>query len=95
VVDTLHDTMIGVEPDLTLIIDMDPAAALGRARARLGRGSLRGVRPADFQEKLRAGFLALAAEAPARCVVVDASAEADAVAARIAGAVDDRLALPG
>ncbi|MBP1806365.1 dTMP kinase [Rubellimicrobium aerolatum] len=36
VVDHLHDLMIGTEPDLTLLIDMDPARALARSLARLG-----------------------------------------------------------
>ncbi|MEO1314938.1 MAG: dTMP kinase, partial [Pseudomonadota bacterium] len=34
IVDRLHDTMIGREPDLTLIIDMDPEVALARGLAR-------------------------------------------------------------
>ncbi|MEM9231106.1 MAG: dTMP kinase, partial [Pseudomonadota bacterium] len=34
VVDRLHDLMIGTEPDLTLIIDMDPDVALARGLAR-------------------------------------------------------------
>lgn len=37
-VDTLHDAMIGVEPDVTLLIDMDPERALGRSLARLAGG---------------------------------------------------------
>jgi dTMP kinase len=94
-VDTIHAAAIGVEPDLTLILDMDPAVALGRGLAR-GSGEDRfeefGL---AFQEKLRAGFLALAGEAPARCRVIDASAEPDAVAARIAEPVDARLARLG
>jgi thymidylate kinase len=52
---------IGVEPDLTLILDMDPEVALERGLAR-GSGEDRfeefGL---PFQQKLRAGFLALAA----------------------------------
>jgi dTMP kinase len=91
-VDTIHAAAIGVEPDLTLILDMDPAVALGRGLAR-GSGEDRfeefGL---PFQEKLRAGFLALAKEAPTRCTVIDASAGADTVAAHIAEAVDERLA---
>jgi dTMP kinase len=34
-VDRLHDLMIGVEPDLTVVIDMDPAQALARSLRRL------------------------------------------------------------
>ncbi|MGB2202956.1 MAG: dTMP kinase, partial [Pseudooceanicola atlanticus] len=33
-VDDLHDLMIGVEPDLTLLIDMDPDRGLARAKSR-------------------------------------------------------------
>jgi dTMP kinase len=36
VVDQLHALMIGVEPDLTVVIDMDPAKALARSLDRLG-----------------------------------------------------------
>ena len=35
-VDRLHDLMIGTEPDLTLLIDIDPATGLSRAVARQG-----------------------------------------------------------
>ena len=90
-VDAIHAAAIGVEPDLTLILDMDPAVALERGLAR-GSGEDRfeefGL---PFQEKLRAGFLKLAEEAPDRCVVVDAMANPDGVAQAIAEAVDARL----
>ena len=35
-VDALHALMIGREPDLTFIIDIDPAVGLARAFARKG-----------------------------------------------------------
>jgi len=35
-VDRLHSLMIGLEPDLTVVIDMDPAQALARSLERLG-----------------------------------------------------------
>jgi dTMP kinase len=90
-VDAIHAAAIGVEPDLTLILDMDPATALERGLAR-GSGEDRfeefGL---PFQERLRAGFLALAREAPGRCVVIDATDDPDRVAAQIARTVDARL----
>jgi dTMP kinase len=90
-VDAIHAAAIGVEPDLTLILDMDPAVALERGLAR-GSGEDRfeefGL---PFQEKLRAGFLKLAEEAPERCVVVDAMADPDSVARAVAETVDARL----
>ena len=33
-VDALHERMIGVEPDRTFVIDVDPAIALARGKAR-------------------------------------------------------------
>jgi dTMP kinase len=92
VVDTLHDTMIGRDPDLTLIIDMDPAAALGRGLARNSGEDRFEDMGADFQERLRAGYLALAAAEPDRCRVIDGMRDAEAVAADVLGAVRAHLA---
>ena len=90
-VDTLHTTMIGREPDLTIIIDMDPSVALARGLAR-GSGEDRfedmGL---AFQETLRHGFLALAKSNPDRCVLIDGNRDASAVAAEISAHVADRL----
>jgi len=90
-VDDIHARVIGIEPHLTLILDMDPQVALSRGLAR-GSGEDRfedfGL---PFQEKLRAGFQALAREAPQRCVVVDASQDPDTIAAAIRDTVAARL----
>ncbi|MFZ7090044.1 dTMP kinase [Primorskyibacter sp. 2E233] len=90
-VDALHDLMIGVEPDLTVLIDMDPAAALARAKAR----GTEEERFEDFglplQEQMRAGFLELAQEHSARFRVIDGNRTPDAVAADIRGAVEPHL----
>jgi dTMP kinase len=90
-VDTIHDAAIGVEPDLTLILDMDPATALERGLARSSGEDRFEEFGLEFQQKLRAGFLALAAEA-ARPLRRDRRLRApDAIAARIAEAVRARL----
>ena len=82
-VDALHGLVIGREPDLTVVIDMDPEVALSRGLAR-GSGE---DRFADFglpfQQKLRAGFLALADDFPDRIRIVDGMAGADEVARRV------------
>ena len=89
-VDTLHSLMIGQEPDLTIIVDVDPATALERGLAR-GSGEDRvedfGL---DFQEKLRAGFLALA-KAEARCKIVDGDRPPDVIAEDVWALVTERL----
>ena len=90
-VDTLHTAMIGREPDLTIIIDMEPATALARGLAR-GSGEDRfedmGL---GFQETLRHGFLSLAKAHPNRCVLIDGNRDPAAVAAEIWAHVAGRL----
>lgn len=86
-VDALHDLAIGVEPDLTLILDIDPAISLHRGLARGGTEDRFEQFGAEFQVRLRAGFLALAAEFPDRCRVIDASGSAEEVAALVAALV--------
>ncbi len=86
-VDALHALTIAVEPDLTLILDLDPAMALGRSLARGGPEERFERLGTGFQERLRAGFLALAAEFPGRCRIVPATGSAGEVAARIAAEV--------
>jgi dTMP kinase len=82
-VDQLHNLMIGREPDLTILIDMDPATGLGRALAR-GSGEDRFESFGDgMQQKIRQGFLDLAQEFSARFVTVDGNRQLDAVAADI------------
>lgn len=85
-VDRLHDLMIGVEPDLTLLFDLDPAKGLSRATARAGTELRFEDMGLDFQRKARAGFLALAARHP-RFRVIDADADTDTVATRALKAV--------
>lgn len=90
-VDQLHDLMIGVEPDLTLLIDMDPAEGLSRA---LSRNTVE-ERFEDFGESLQAamreGFLALAQEFSDRIVVIDGAQPILTVAQDILAATEKRI----
>ncbi|CUJ87178.1 Thymidylate kinase [Ruegeria denitrificans] len=79
-VDQLHSLMIGREPDLTLLIDMDPQTGLARAKGRQGTEERFEDFGIDLQQKMRAGFLALAKEFPDRFRVVDGSRDMDSVA---------------
>lgn len=89
-VDALHSLMIGREPDLTVIIDMDPVEALARTRSEDRAGSEARFEDfgLDLQQKVRAGFLVLARTHPERCRVVDGTGDADAVAARVRAVLD-------
>ncbi len=85
-VDRLHDMMIGLEPDVTLLFDLDPAEGLARATARKGAEMRFEDMGLAFQSRAREGFLALAAR-HSRFRVIDASGSAEAVAARVLAAV--------
>jgi len=81
-VDRLHDLMIGTEPDLTILVDIDPALGLSRARARAGTELRFEDMGLNTQIQMRAGFLALAARHP-RFHVIDGARTPDVVAADI------------
>ena len=90
-VDALHDLMIGVEPDLTLLIDMDPETGLSRAKARNTVEERFEDFGASLQEAMRAGFLALAKEYADRFRVIDGARDADSVAEDVWAAVSPHL----
>ncbi|MCR9110318.1 dTMP kinase [Marivita sp. XM-24bin2] len=90
-VDALHDLMIGVEPDLTLLIDMDPETGLSRAKARKTVEERFEDFGASLQEAMRAGFLALAEEYVDRFRVIDGARDADAVAEDVWAAISPHL----
>ncbi len=91
-VDRLHAMMIGRDPDLTLILDIDPADALARSAARSDDEAEAEARfegfGLAFQQSLRAAFRAIAEAEPERCALIDARGDASAVAARIDAAFD-------
>ncbi|RJF89942.1 dTMP kinase [Oleomonas cavernae] len=89
---SLHRAAFGsLMPDLTLVIDVDPAVGLGRAQARSGDAGARYERMGQaFHTRLRAAFLDLARAEPARMVVIDGGQAPDAVAADLLAAIDGR-----
>jgi len=93
-VDRLHAMMIGREPDLTFIIDMDPELGLTRAKSRRGTEERFEDMGLDLQRQMRAGFLALATEFRLRCHVIDGAGTPDAVAAAVAAIAHAALVRP-
>ena len=91
-VDTLHDLMIGTDPDLTLLIDIDPDLGLSRAVARAGKELRFEDMGVDVQRQMRAGFLNLAATSP-RIQIVDGAGSPDAVASLVWARVQSHLGL--
>jgi dTMP kinase len=80
-------------PDLTIMLDIP--VEIGLARANKRRGSAKPDRfeaeNIEFHQRLREAYLAIAAEEPQRCVVIDASAGREAVARQIWNIVGARL----
>lgn len=90
-VDLLHRRLIGLDPDVTLILDLDPEAAFARAAARRGDETRFESHGLAFQKELRRSFLAIAAAEPARCRVIDATRSEDEVAQAIRDALAQKL----
>lgn len=90
-VDQLHALMIGREPDLTILVDMDPDQGLSRALARKGHEERFEDFGPELQQKMRQGFLALAAEFAGRFRVIDGNRDRDAVASDVRAIVSGAL----
>jgi dTMP kinase len=76
----------GLLPDLTVLLDLDPAEGRARRADRTTWDRLEAEQD-DFHARVRAAFLALAADEPDRFLVVDAAQSVDAVQERIRAAV--------
>lgn len=89
---TLYGIAVGkFRPDLTLVLDLPVEMGLARAAARRGSETRYESLPIEFHERVRAGFLDIAAADPERCVVIDATRSIDAIATAISDAVSTRL----
>ena len=88
----LHRFALGAfAPDLTLVLDLPVEIGLARAAARgAATDRFEGLDPA-FHERLRQGFRQIAALDEARCVLLDASADPQAVHQAVLNAVEERL----
>jgi dTMP kinase len=96
VVQALERIVVGdTRPDLTLVLDLPVETGLARAHARRGSGGVDRFEgePRAFHDALRRAFTAIAAREPERCVLIDASAAEDDVAAVVWTAVACRLGL--
>ena len=84
------------QPDLTIILDLDPERALGRA---LGRDTRRQSRHDRFEaqglafhQRVRAGYLAIARRAPERIKLVRADQSIDELQRQIRALIEPLLA---
>jgi len=81
----------GLVPDLTILLDLPPAAGLSRRARSADRLE---AEPEQFHDRVRAGFLALAKSAPKRYLVIDAGRDQSEISREIQAAVRDLLPDP-
>lgn len=81
----------GLEPNLTIILDMPIDQAQARLQRPLDRMELEGD---EFRRRLREGFLIEAGRRPERIVVIDASRPVEVVHSDIQRAIGERLNFP-
>ena len=72
-VDQLDSAIIPRQPDITVLIDLDPTISLARAIERSNNEARFEDFGVEMQIKLREGFLTLAHEFPNRFMVIDGS----------------------
>jgi len=91
-IEALDAAIVGAtQPDLTLVFDLPVSIGLERA---FGRGLFETrfeSKGLEFHERLRRGFLDIAAGHLERCIVIDANGDVDAVEARVWAAIEARL----
>jgi dTMP kinase len=81
----------GLEPDLTILLDLPPEAGLGRRSVSADRLE---AEPADFHERVREGFLAQAQANPGHYLVLDANRPPAELSAQIQDRLRDLLPDP-
>jgi len=78
-------------PDLTILLDLDPAAGAGRLARTRDKYDRLEAEAIDFHSRVRAAYLALAAREPERFLVLDAMDSIESIAAAIRQRVEELL----
>jgi dTMP kinase len=81
----------GREPDLTVLLDMDPAEGLSRRTRSADRLE---AEPLDFHRRVRAGFLTLARSKPEHYLTIDATAPLGVITEQIKDRIREVLPDP-
>jgi dTMP kinase len=82
--------MIGLVPDLTLVLDVPEGVAVQRLRGRGGVADRYERKGAEFHARVNAGFRKIARAEPDRCVLIDAARDVGTVHKMIMDAVARR-----
>ena len=83
--------MLGIVPDLTLVLDAEADEARRRMVKRAANPDRYERLDGAFHDRVRAGFLAISRQDPDRCTVIDANGAIPQVHAAILGVVDARF----
>lgn len=93
-IEELHRlVMTGVEPELTIVLDIAVEEGLKRAASRRDAETRFELKGLEFHRRLRQGFLDIAKRAPKRCVVIDAAQSIERVHGQVLSALKTRLGL--
>lgn len=82
----------GALPDITILLDIDSATARTRLNAADKPFDRLEAEKADFHDRVRAAYLALAAAEPERFIVIDASKSVADIAADVRAGIAERIA---
>jgi dTMP kinase len=83
--------LLGIGPDLTIMLDVPEAVASARMRQRGGDADRYERQDAAFHGRVRQGFRDIAAADPRRCVLLDATGDIQTVHSAIMTAVLSRM----
>ena len=93
-IDNLHQQLLdGFQPNLTMILDIPVDAGLARTGGRDGVEDRYERMDSEFHQRLRDGFLQIAAAEPERCAVIDAISSEDAVHRDVIACIKERLSI--
>jgi len=81
----------GLQPDLTLLLDVDPLEGLRRRRSSGGEWNRLDAYPADFHQRVRQGYLELVQAEPQRWLVIDAGQPPEQVQSALRRVILERL----
>jgi dTMP kinase len=98
VLNAMERVTIGdLKPDLTIILDVPVEVGMRRTAKRRGAGTPDRFEAEDlkFHQELRDAYRQIAAIEPQRCLLIDANADANTVAAKVWAALSDRFFTAG
>jgi dTMP kinase len=91
-IESLYEIALGdFVPGLTIVLDIPVETGVARMIERGADPDRYEKMDSAFHERLRQGFLEIAAKEPDRCAVIDANTDIDSVTARIFDCVESRL----